>query len=256
MGTPLEKEYQDLLSLTKKYLVQEFKSDSWLVTSPENYAYFKKLAQKSKGQQASQKELPQPIGKTIQAPVLQTTSAPLLPTPIKKPDLSIQPQIKTEPPTPVIEPIAVKTPPPEAYRSKAFELEPMKGADPIDLNDIRQIVETHFHDFPYLNPLQHEEAVVCILAPDLIPEHLAFLQNVAKAITQLKAPTIVIPESKKHLIPASIRLCLSNYEELANRAVVCLKMENIHVYLRDPKQKAVLWQQIRSTIASLLTPTS
>lgn len=307
MGTSLEKDYQELIALTKKYLAQEFKRDTLLTTPPETYAYFKGLAQKNKEQQVpqdvravpalKQADLPdsnayriEPLNegqykdnafrmrsesttqrvlqnKGQQAPLKQlepkADNVPETPrpqivhvssstlTPLQQLDIPNESQVKKATPSPAPTQGIAKTESMKPYLSPTFVLEPMKPAIKTDLSDIRQILETHFPQFSYLDPLKHEEAVVCIVAHDQIPEHLAFLQNVAKAINHLKAPTIIVPESKMYALPSSIRLCLSKYEELENRALTCLKIENISVYLNDPKQKAVLWQQIRLMVASL-----
>lgn len=253
MGTTLEKDYQALVALTKEYLAQEFKKDTWVMASADTYAYFKELAKKARSSTPAVKT-EAPALKPPQAPITQAAYAPAPPkAPLAKPEPVKAQTVQKAPPEPV-QPIGLKTPSVEAYRPKSFELDPMKPAEPTDLTDIKQILEKHFPHIPYLEPLQLEEPIVCIYASDDIPEHLVFLQNVAKAISQLKAPTIVLSKSRSKTIPATVRLCLCQDETLINSNMSCLKIKAIPEYLRDPKQKAILWQEIRRAVAALTLP--
>lgn len=276
----IKKQYQELVALTQKYLMQEFALRDRKSTDYQTYMYFKQSAKQDRIQE--QKEL-QPAPSY---PVSATPARPqALPTPVPSPIVP-PPQdavIKPEP----VPPAQSKTD--SSTKKSFFERDPMPPAPDSDFGDIPKIVADKFPTQKLLDyVLGDDEAKkintgwqtetpmpeILLLSFNESPKQKAFLTNMAKAI-QFRLGTVTIFSAQKiehdkgweailrsktlRLIIASdcnlstFPLLMKHYREVPKQAkhflgkVPLYLLSDLSLYLKEPQLKPSLWQAILST---------
>lgn len=267
----LKTEFAELVSLCQLYLLREHTPDQRLVSDPKTYHFF---------QGSIKKEPPKIVPKKIEPPKPTIINSPPPPPPPP-----------TSRPTEIPKPAPLPPPKPEiAAPLKApapfFALEPFNAATTVDLEEYKNLIKTLFPNFPIRNDIPSDQKAKAIkngwrldkeIPPILIisvndqDKHLAFLKNVAQAITLHIAPAKVIsgPAIEKEkkwdeiVNTPGLRLIISNdyglyllpglmlfYNEDAKekkhyiKQTPLLLLSDVSLYLKEPALKAALWQMI------------
>jgi hypothetical protein len=257
----LQLEYQDLLDLTKQYLLQEHgpnyaedtKNKKWVVSELDTYNYFKNYALQSKNvlkaSQISQRQE-------------EVNLRPSIPSSIPKSDVLIRPVevikqpfvLKEEIAKPQVHLSAATTPSlpkTEMEKNNRFELEPLKPATRADLNDIRKTVQEIFPRQIILDQIPNYEPQIVIIS-DCREKHIqAFLTNFSKAIDLNIAPSRIMSSAKfsKTTLP-ELKLVIQATD---NQSVVknfpkVLNVPDVSKYFREPQLKAELWEMTKQSM--------
>lgn len=269
MNEDVKQHYKELVALTQLFLLQEFEFKRKIPVQADIYQDFKKRY--STAEKVKEAPLPPPI--IVKAPPV----APSIPL-AEKPKSMPEPVAK-----PVNEPPKAK--PPEEKKSSAFKLEPFSTVESFDYQEMRETIRTQFPQHTVLDQIpsdkqaQHikkawqTEAVIppiVLLSFNEQEKQLAFLKNVAQAITRHLAPACVlsglkIEQEKKwdiFLNNPALRFVIASdygiyllpglmhhYKE-SNQAKHFLKntplllLSDVSLYLKQPQLKPLLWRTI------------
>lgn len=269
-----------LAAEVQMHLLQHHHVKEWLLAEPETYLYFKQSAHTQKG-----KTPPKPLLKPpMPSPIIAKAPPPPVSAPIisKKETTSPQTEFKAEPtPTP-------PPPPPEPQEKKPpkakgfFVPEPLPPAQPLDLADIRAIVQEKFPGLKLLDTLPEKlpvapATVVVLTCLEAGPQR-EFLQNMTKAIDSRLAPAELVdaaeieaknswesllkaPELKLIIISLhEMQQCpglMSHYKEVnkTGRAafgkIPAFMLADPSIYMKEHPLKAALWRSICAEAKSL-----
>jgi len=224
-------ELQHIIALTKLHISQEYDPKSWIATDTETYEYYKDFA--SKGKRA----------------------------PVSKPQIA---QTQTTP-----RPVAVKPKPapqkkqPSEPKSKSIpiERETLPSAPKTEFADLKKIISEHFPNQKILDFVPDDTRAKEIaakwkkqaIAPEVIILHSTatsqerlFLENVARAIEIRFCPAVVM--TPEEFSPnEKVKLVIGSKTEHAGAT---LEIGPVDSYLKNPQQKAKLWQDLKNTLQS------
>lgn len=220
-------ELQHIIALTKLHISQEYDAKNWVTTDSETYEYYKTFASKKRT------------------------------TPI------IKPPVSPIPVAPRPKPIAPKPSPQKKLppKSTPIERETLPSAPKTEFADFKKIISMHFPNEKILNFVPDDtlakeiaskwkkQAIppeVVILNTTTSPQEKLFLENVARAIEIHFFPAAVLsPEEFKP--NDALKLVIGNETQ---PSFPSLKIEPVANYLKNPQQKAKLWQDLKSTLQS------
>lgn len=208
----VKERYNELVSLTKLFLIQEYTPREFISSSPESLGYFRKVAAAARANK--------PTAPTPQQPLPQSATAPKAPE-VKKvqpsPTTPSQPPVTATPPLPAaarVEPAPAKEVPSSKEVPKEdifFVLDPMKEPSPSDFKEVTQLIAQHLPGYPVLSSIPDDRTAkevssawkrtaaipqVLILSFNETDKHQIFLHNIAKAISISIAPASVMSAYK------------------------------------------------------------
>jgi hypothetical protein len=247
----LQKEYRELINLTKNYLLQENETQNsnpqWIVSELEIYNYFKNYALKNKHSgKPPQVKLPEALLKPkdrapLQPPpvtdALQYLGKPVNPKESHKPlELPVNSLSKT---------LNLPQREIETAKNSVFQLEPLKAATKADLNDVRKIVQELFPRQLILDEIAEKEPQIVIISDNNEKYIQAFLTNFARAIDILIAPASVMSSTrflKTKLTGLKLVIQTADNEYVREGPHKLMHVLDVVQYLREPKLKAKLWE--------------
>lgn len=313
--TTLKERYSELIALTQLYMLREYSSDQLLESSASSFQFFKQklkthplpeskpLPPNSSFEKPSLNKNTPPPPSTPRAidrpPPQQSPRPPLVPVqdateklqkasaPVEK--APILPQQAQTLDTAPVRPAKNEEKPPS---KPSFNLEPLPPPSPINFQDFREFVKTtapscvlheqipcdlHAKKMKERWKTEKEIPPVVILSFNEQKDHMALLNNIAKAITLQLAPAKVISghrleQEKKWeemLNSPGLRLVIASdyglyllpdlmkhYKESAKSARHFLKttplllLSDISLYLKEPQLKPLLWRAICNEFAA------
>lgn len=249
------KEYQELISLTKQYLAQEFQNNEyidekppeWIVSELQTYNYFKEYAIQNKNPKIKQAAvvIPAPVQQPRYEPPVQTKQV-------------VQPEPKIEimetPVTNVQKPIEpTPTPVVETEKKKGFELEPIKATTPADLSDVKRLVQELFPNQIIIDSIPQNTFQVIIISDHTEKHFISFLNNYAKAI-DLNLGTSKIMTSKKFQESPrlnSLKMIIQATDAtISHDGVALLQLSDLAQYFKEPVLKLELWKLTTSKFSN------
>lgn len=276
-----QKEYLEILTLTRQFLGQECSPNELIVSQPDSYAYFKKIAQPSKKVESH----------VTQTPHLSTQPCPLpekkiVPPPQTQPKASEKRDKLTESSAP---PSKDKKEPENLSKSisptkTGFQLEKLGQPTELDVKEFATHMQSNFPNYPIrstiprpkieskaMNPTKSSVPPVVILSFYQDEESQAFLKNVAQAIQNkflsatvfpalrieqekkwealLQSPSlrlIIVPTYRIHELP----LLQGYYNAELNRihTTPIIPISDPMEYLKSSSLKSQLWQAITQAL--------
>lgn len=264
--------YPHLLALTQLYLHQHFDGKGFISTDLATYNYFKKISLQKKAL-----EKPRPPVQAPPTPILQKAKPP---SPSEMPPAAPTQEVKTIQPKKEVPAVEVKSPDKQKKLDTPapfFLRDPMAAPQPLDFTDLRQILIEKFPSQQIVDAIlpvaekKETSLEVVIIAFNESTEQLQLLTNMAKAIQErLKINAAVLSASKleeeqwEELFNSkSLRLAIACshgihahpkatqlYREAPKKAkfhlgkVSLLPLPDIALYLKEPKLKSGLWNDI------------
>lgn len=299
--TSIKERYHELLALTQVYLFREYSLKGVQAANPETFHFFrKKMA-------STPSLIPVPQHKQNQQPLQPSASQSAVPLPpAPRNELSKPPSEKVLPPqaaapvktaAPLIDvapPALVENKyPVKSSGSKEVVLTPLPSSSTQrDHREFWQLFQTQFPTTPLSEVVPADTLAKKIknawLNEQMIPpiiilsfhdgeKHLAFLKNIARAITLRLAPARVISAPKLEqekqwealLSSTGLRLVIAsdyglymqpalmkNYREVPQQAkhylnnIPLLLLSDLSLYLKEPQLKPLLWRAICNEFAS------
>lgn len=251
----IKERYSELIALTQVYLLREHSIKDRIVFSQTEYPYFKNRTPQTI---SSPRETQQPP-LTVQPPISAKQPLP----PQQKITVSqTQAPLLKKPPTSPTPPTEQKKE--EPHRSALPPLEPLKPAftNASSFNDFKQIMKDHFAHIPLREEIPTDEEAqkinnrwktaaqpsVVILAWSDDEKCLAFLQQLASAITRHLAPAKVVMASQLNNLPPSLQIMITHEKSAAlipeNLKRTQFLLPDIQLYFRDSKNKSSLWKAL------------
>lgn len=254
----LEKQFAELLSLTQLYLLHNYQIKDRIFAETESYQHFKEHIQEIQTKpRPSPAIVPQPL------PIPPKTSITLPPEPKKAPVPPVFEKRISAPPQP--QAMALDKPPEtkpdsfETMRALYKQLMPHKVIIDKIPDDSEAIKQSSLWK-------QKKDCAVAILSFNESTNHRNFLQNLARAIESLnisaevfKAESLEISKEMRLMIAPeklfrdSPKLMQTFRETPAGyflEHIPLLLVPEIEVYLKDAKQKSLLWNRLKD----ILTP--
>jgi hypothetical protein len=309
--TLLQEQYQELLSLTQLYLFREHSLKDLQMTSPPTYHFFQKNARLSVLPKVAEKPflISAPFQATTTPPSTQPAPDPQIPEPQRPPAMPEprpDPIPAPAPPDPFPPTTTPEQPSPDPMppmisqrelKSKSLHLEPLKApaasVDPTLMPLMRAtFLQVHWIEHIPDDRLARKKrdawavaqeiSPVVILSFDSNPEHLAFLKNVAHAISLRLAPAQILTAAEFEksnqwdslLSAPQLRLVIASdhgiylqpglkphYREVSQQGkhflqnIPLLMLSDISLYLKQPQLKSLLWRAICNEFA-LVQPLS
>lgn len=301
--TSIQERYNELLTLTQVYLFREFSLKDTQVANPETFHFFKKKLA------SAPSLIPIPQHKQNQQPLQPSASqrnAPLPPAPYPRQEPSKPPsdtilQPKAASPVKTAAPLIDEVPPTiaedkspvKSAGSKEVALTPLPSSSTQrDQREFWQLFQTQFPTTPLSEAVPADTIAKKIkdawLNEQMIPpiiilsfhdgeKHLAFLKNIARAVSLRLAPARVISAPKIEqekkweamLSSTGLRLVIAsdyglymqpglmkNYREVPQQAkhylnnIPLLLLSDLSLYLKEPQLKPLLWRAICNEFAS------
>lgn len=281
MTTP-RKCYAELIALAQLYIFQEYSRGQWIETDRETFERFKAHALKGMQKTAvpprpiaplppDKVEVSKPLSANIQSPAAKPTEAEkAAPAP---PQAALEASLPEE---------KASAPQKTEITPKRFKLEPMTEAPPLDYSELRKLLNEKFPNISLL-PIpecaasmpKSENPQVILLTFQENGRHLAFIQNLAKAVQLTLGPAKTIAAASienegkwdEFLKTKGLRLIIASYSGLQtlpglmryfkespkqgrhylDRLPVCL-LSDIEIYLKEPQLKLPLWQSIQALL--------
>jgi hypothetical protein len=285
MTRNLHHDYLDLISSCKAYIAQEYPTSSSLVADADNFNYFKMQAQQ---------------GRTP-APPKAITPTPAPPSAIPQGAIKAlqSSPVATAPAIPVIEPEIAQPIPatetskePTTQKGEKVKLSPhlkrevLEPTKTNDFSDLSKLWQDNYSHIPYLAVIPSDEQAKIISrrwqnppsVPNIVllyfnenPHEIAFLNNIAAAITQyfgsaglIAAPKVESERGWNKLLSASsLKLVITHHHSLftlpeltqqyredpvrgnhtLGRAPLLL-LSDLSLYMQQPKLKIALWQAL------------
>lgn len=276
----------ELAQLAQLYLLQEHSSKDWIISEPQSYAYFKKLASQSK-----------PAAQSTQVQQAVTPPRPVVssPPPPPKSALPAQPKMPVaqeiaKPPVPQVQkpmPPAVKDEPKESPKktvkqSEFFAPDPMEPSAGIDLSDMRHAVTERLPGMALIDAIPDDAQAKLIKngktkrAPHVIVLSASseiLMTNLTKAIDITLAPAAMLDPVKIDkengwealLKEEHLRLLLITQQDLQKFPALanlyrddpskgCAYLGTVQViilaatgsYTKDPTLKQALWNTLKA----------
>lgn len=273
--------YSELVALTKLLLLREFHGDDAIISDPKTCHHFSRLIKKP-----VKKTQPEPSKTTFSKPQSPPPPKPTASPPQAKIELPPQPpQFLPRPPAPPVQKISMPIASPKEEKS-AFTLEPFPASLSANFDECKHLFKKLFPQLTIHDILpsdqhakvikhrwkqQHEIPPIVLLSFNEQEKQLAFLNNVAQAITRDLAPAKVISglryeQEKKWdsvLNATSLQMIIASdyslyllpnlmkfYKENTQAAkhylnnTPLLLLSDLSLYLKEPQLKPLLWRAI------------
>lgn len=295
----LKNNFSELVALTQLYLLREYNPSDKLVIDPQTHAYFRNTMKNSVASPKINQEVP-----PIETQRTSYTSSEKIPNvsprvtqqPVQSnPKISAPPTVVTQQPSKplpetIVQPVKDK---PVKAQVRSFNLEPLQPTEATnEWNDFKQVLNEHFPTYTINEKIppdtraqkiksswQMEQTIppVIILSFNDQNNHLAFIKNIAKAITLNLAPARVISAItieqengwKELLNTPQLRLIITSdyglyllpglmqhYKEVPKTAqhflhrTPLLLLSDLSLYLKEPQLKPLLWRAIQQNIGN------
>jgi hypothetical protein len=203
----LKEHYSELVSLTQVFLLRNYSLADPFTIDPATHRFFQKWNKRLE-------TVPMPVRSTPAAPIYATNPPPS-PDPFP-PQTQPEPHPATPNPEPSVPPSPKPRPPevpnrPHSHSSPFLSLEPLKGYEPMDLQDFKKIFKEQFPTFSISEQIPSDEKAQQVknswqteteIPPVLIlsfhegEKSFAFLRNIAFAIHLHLTPARVISGPK------------------------------------------------------------
>jgi hypothetical protein len=307
----LKEQYSELLALTKNYLLQEYAVTDRILAESDTYSHFRTYALQQ--QEMKKTENTVPVRPVSPSAIQQPSMSSLKPNPnihLKKPEMGPAPTQTTPLASIALSPIrdpkvVQETPLPsnqekkgvknavEHGPSKAFVLAPPASIQKTDFTELRKTVQEKFPHLHLLDTLpddaeakklangwaqQKPAPQILILSFDETAKHLAFLENITKALaiyglnvqianavklerenewtTRLKSQELklVIASSTGFYNLSELQ---KHYREGAKQGRHYLNdrplllLSDLGFYLKEPSLKASLWAALKEFLVSI-----
>jgi len=249
-----QKEYKELLSLTRQYLTLEFqnkeyseqKNQQWIVSELETYNYFKEYAIRIKNLEIKK---PLEIREEIKPKQVDEYVKAMQAAPLKQQIIPREPVVQIID-TAIIEAATPLQDASEALivevKKRAFELEPVKAIVQSDLTDIKKMVQELFPHQTILDHLPQNIVQIIIISDHSEKQNLIFLSNYSKAIDLLLAPSKIMTLKMFESSPFNrdLKMIIQTGNDLSNRpdGVTILQVLDLPKYFKEPALKAELWE--------------
>jgi len=249
-----QKEYKELLSLTRQYLTLEFqnkeyseqKNQQWIVSELETYNYFKEYAIRIKNLEIKK---PLEIREEIKPKQVDEYVKAMQAAPLKQQIIPREPVVQIID-TAIIEAATPLQDASEALivevKKRAFELEPVKAIVQSDLTDIKKMVQELFPHQTILDHLPQNIVQIIIISDHSEKQNLIFLSNYSKAIDLLLAPSKIMTLKMFESSPFNrdLKMIIQTGNDLTNRpdGVTILQVLDLPKYFKEPALKAELWE--------------
>ena len=233
-------EIQNVIALTKLHIKQHYKESEWLYTDLESLDYYKSFVQKHRGSANSKPKAP-----IAPPPIIKKAPRPK-PAPIKEVQKkSMEPENKPANP-------------------KNIERQMPKPVAQVEFSDFRKILNEYYPSQKILENQPDDTKAKEIahrfekanIPPEIIiidtgysPSEKLFLENVARALEARfsRAAVLATDEWDKNL---SLRLVVGTQDAVNGISQPKVVMKPVDHYLQNPKEKAKLWQDLKSTLQS------
>lgn len=290
----IQKQYAELVALTKLLLLTEYSSQKSLPTTPDVYRALQPIPDSV----PASKVIPRPAAtvaaKTPPPPAAAPTTTPLrqMPVPPQQQQQAPQKPNNTVTPPPPKEPVSQ-----QQQNTPLFTLNPLGSPLSTDFKEIKQLLEKHVPGYEIIDHIPSDQAAqhintawqytqatpsVLILSFHDNEKELTFLHNIARAISICLTPAEVISAHKTEqnkgwetlLKSQTLHLIISNDDgiytlpelkkhlkehqrdgKLFLDRVPLLLLPDLSIYLKEPKLKAALWQAILTTLKNQHTRT-
>ncbi len=294
--------FAELLNLTQLYLLREYSLKEAKMVDPVTFGFFQNKMKSSFVLPSTKKVRPPPLASMapVQMPKnsLSATTVPPSPDPRPPETRPEPPPSEPLPPPNQPEPLIPDPKPPaiqdHSSKGKGFILEPMTSASSTkDYREFWKLCSTLFLDWILCETIpsdalaqKHKNAwlnhqtitPVIILAFHEEEKQLAFLKNIAQAISLCLAPTRVLSAQKLEkencwenvLNSPHLRLIIACdyglylqpnlmrfYREIPQQSkhllnqIPLLLLSDLSLYLKEPQLKPLLWRAICNEFASL-----
>lgn len=255
----LKEEYLNLITQTKKFLLQELESEdlsqekrNWITTDKDTYHYFRNYAKK----RSSPSVQNQVIAKNSEPEPMTITKTPIKPVPVtthKNLNLEVKPKETTKIQE-VQEKNVLEKKEEISYLEQVFELKPLGHIEPKDLSDVKHLVQKILPKFTIINHTPSSEPLIVIVADLKNKLQDSFLNNYVTAINLCIAKAKWIPSNKVSLLKQFKELKLIiQIDPIENDFLnPCSKIiiPNFHDYLKNPKAKSELWKLTKNAFIS------
>lgn len=301
---PIKQSYVELLNLTQLFLLREHSLGDIKTVDPAVLVFFQKKIKLSSPSPSIKKTQQIPvipvIAQNTQIPVRAATIPPSpdpqppQPRPEPTPPEPLPPSTQPEPVIPPTQPPAIQKNLGKTSKAKEFSLEPLTAAAPSrDFREFWKLCQTFFPEWSLSEStpsdaiaqkkknewLKNEEiSPVVILSFHDNEQQLAFLKNIAQAISLRLAPAQVLSVSKlekenswKNVLDSPhLRLVIANdyglylqpklmhfYREVPHQGkhflnqIPLLLLSDLSLYLKEPQLKPLLWRAICNEFSAL-----
>lgn len=241
----MKNQYNELIALTKLYLLKELPEAHSIYCSIENRDFFKKWTPpKTAPQQTIQTKQVETAPKQPEIVVKEPKATPIpkeIPTAVEK-----KKETQVQPKTTILEEIAILPHDQTGWKKFISQEFPQHTILPHIPSDAEAKI--------FKEAFKHSQPPIWIIAKTSTSEERSFYENLSKAIQQHLGPSKIFYYSQESdLIELTnqkeIRLVLSSAEEVGSKIVNSkfILLKSFHDYQSDAALKRTLWNTIRQT---------